>query len=223
MKRDEFEFNGHRAVVLLPDKPNGKWIWKTEFFTAFDQAEVKLNEMGYTRVYYEISDMYGNDEAVELMHIFQRELLKRYDLDTKCYLFGFSRGGLYAFNYALRYPKYVEKIYLDAPVLNLKSWPPKGSKEHLQVLERFNLTEETFDTMHFSPIDKLDEFAKLNIPVLIVAGAIDKTVPHKENCQIMVDYYKERNLEIKYILKENCDHHPHSLEDVDPIVKFVQE
>ena len=39
---------------------NGKWIWKTEFFDAFDQAERALLERGYTRVYYQISDEYGS-------------------------------------------------------------------------------------------------------------------------------------------------------------------
>lgn len=223
MKTEYFNFNGHEATVILPEHPNGKWIWKTEFLDAFDKAEVELNEMGYTRVYYQISDMYGNDEAVRLMHNFHLELIKRFNLDKKAYLFGFSRGGLYAFNYALYYPEYVEKIYLDAPVLNLKSWPPKDSMEHSQVLERYNLNETTFENLHFSPIDKLDEFVKLNIPVLIVAGAIDKTVPHLENCQIMVDYYKKNNLQIEYVLKENCDHHPHSLDDTKPIIEFVKK
>ena len=28
----QFEFNGHVATVICPENPNGKWIWKTEFF-----------------------------------------------------------------------------------------------------------------------------------------------------------------------------------------------
>ena len=51
MKTEYFNFNGHEATVILPEHPNGKWIWKTEFLDAFDKAEVELNEMGYTRVY----------------------------------------------------------------------------------------------------------------------------------------------------------------------------
>ena len=52
----EYEFNGHKATVIVPEKPNGKWIWKTEFLYAFDKAETELVDMGYTRVYYQISD-----------------------------------------------------------------------------------------------------------------------------------------------------------------------
>lgn len=60
MKIEEYVYNGYKATVIIPDEPNGKWIWKTEFLYAFDQAEVALVERGYIRVNYEISDKYGS-------------------------------------------------------------------------------------------------------------------------------------------------------------------
>ena len=223
MRKEEFEYNGYKATVLFPDNFNGKWVWKTEFFYAFDQAEQELFSMGYARVYYEISNMYGSDRAVRLMHLFHLHLREKYGLNTKPYLFGFSRGGLYAFNYALYYPEYVEKLYLDAPVLNLKSWPPRGSEEHSGLLTEYFLNEETFEKYAFSPIDRLKEFEKNDLPVMIVAGDSDEIVPHQENSEIMVNYYRAHGLKIEYILKPGCGHHPHSLQDVTPIIRFVQE
>lgn len=217
----EFEFNGFPATVIIPDNFNGRWIWKTEFFYAYDNAEQSLLNLGFARVYYQISDMYGNDLSVRLMHKFHQFVVKKFNLCQKTILFGFSRGGLYAFNYALFYPEAVEKIYLDAPVLNLKSWPNKSCLEFDEMLERYNLNESAIASFKNSPVDNLEEFSKNGIPVLIVAGAVDTTVPHKENCQIMVDFYKSKGLKIKYILKENCGHHPHGLEDVSPIIDFV--
>ena len=78
MKTEVFEWNGYTATVLIPDSPNGKWIWKTEFFHEFEQAEVALFDRGYTRVYYQISDKFGSASAVRLMRSFHEELLKRY-------------------------------------------------------------------------------------------------------------------------------------------------
>ena len=49
MRKEEFEYNGYKATVLIPDNFNGKWVWKTEFFYAFDQAEQQLFSMGYIR------------------------------------------------------------------------------------------------------------------------------------------------------------------------------
>ena len=216
-----FKYEGHDGFILIPDNFNGRWIWKTEFFTAFDQAERALFDRGYARVYYGISDMYGCDKAVRLMHAFHLYIAKEYGLSSKPYLFGFSRGALYAFNYALYYPDACEKLYLDAPVLNLRSWP-KDEKEHAEVLYHYNLSEETFESCRFSPIEFLDEFSKNGIPVLIVAGDSDRVVPHTENAQIMVDYYRSHGPPIDYILKPGCDHHPHSLDDVTPIIEFIE-
>ena len=222
MKTEEFIFSGNKAIVILPENPNGKYIWKTEFFYAFDGAERALSERGYTRVTYQISNRYGSDEAVRLMHAFQRFLTAKYGLSEKAILFGFSRGALYAFNYALFYPEYVDRIYLDAPVLNLRSWPPRGSAEFRGLLAEYRLTEDAFDAFGYSPIDRLREFSQNDIPLLIVAGDSDHTVPHGENCGILADYYRENGLPLEYILKKGCDHHPHSLEDVTPIIDFVE-
>ncbi len=224
MRTEEFELNGFKATVLIPEKPNGKWVWKTEFFTAFDQAERALFDKGYTRVYYRVSDMYGSTRAVRLMRNFHKELLKRFSfLDEQAILFGFSRGGLYAFNYVLYYPESVSKVYLDAPVLNLKSWPKKDSKEQKEFFEEYNLNEQTFDSFNGSPIDCLEEFFSYKIPTLLVAGGSDEVVPFIENGGIMVEKAKELGVEIKVIVKETCGHHPHCLEDVTPIIEFVEK
>lgn len=41
MRKEEFEYNGYKATVLFPENFNGKWVWKTEFFYAFDHAEIR--------------------------------------------------------------------------------------------------------------------------------------------------------------------------------------
>lgn len=224
MRKEEFEVNGYKATVLISEKPNGKWIWKTEFLYAFDQAEQALLEKGYTRVYYQISGMYGSERAVRLMENFHRELLKRYSfLEEKTVLFGFSRGGLYAFNYALYYPERVDKIYLDAPVLNLKSWPPQGSGDQQQFFEEYNINTEIFENFHNSPVDRLEEFFGYKIPVLLIAGDSDEIVPFSENGGIMSVKAKKVRAELELILKKDCGHHPHSLQNIQPILRFLEK
>ena len=223
MQTITFTFNGYQATVIRPEKPNGKWIWKTEFLYAFDQAEQALLEKGYTRVYYSISDKYGSYQAVRLMHNFYRFVVKEYNLDEKCALFGFSRGGLYAFNFALSYPEYVEKIYLDAPVLDMRTWPPKGSVEREQLYNEYTLTEETLAYFNGHPIENLKEFFALNIPLLLIAGGEDEVVPFEKNSGKLIQYCKDNGIRITYIVKPSGKHHPHSLEDVTPIVDFIEK
>ncbi len=222
MKELKFMFQGHEATVIRPDNPNGKWIWKTEFLYAFDKAEQELLDLGYTRVYYQISHRYGSYRAVRMMHEFHKFVVQEFGLDEKCFLFGFSRGGLYAFNYALFYSEYVEKIYLDAPVLDMRSWPPKGSVERAQVYEEYDLTEETLAHFKGHPIENLPEFFALNIPLLLIAGDADEIVPFEANAKRMMDYCRDNGIKITSIVKPGCKHHPHSLEDTTPILDFVQ-
>ena len=216
-----FEFNGYQATVIRPEKPNGKWIWKTEFLYAFDSAEQALLAQGYTRVYYQISNKYGSYNAVRLMHAFHKFIIQQYGLCDKAILFGFSRGGLYAFNYALFYPECVEKVYLDAPVLDMKTWPAKGSEEQNQMFEEYGLNEETLQTWKGNPIDNLQEYFSLNIPTLVVAGDSDEVVDFERNAGLMIEYCKTYGIKLENYIKPGCKHHPHSLEMVSPIIRFI--
>lgn len=223
MKTEKFEYNGYQATVIIPDNPNGRWVWKTEFFYAFDQAERALLNDGFTRVYYQISNKYGGPDAVRLMHLFHLHLIESYPfLRKKALLFGFSRGGLYAFNYALYYPEYVEKVYLDAPVLDMKSWPEKDSPEQAQMFGEYCLNEETLLRFCGNPVDKMAEYFDLKIPTLIVAGDADEVVPLNENAGRMIEFCEQNKIPLIYTVKPGCKHHPHSLEDVSFIVDFIE-
>ena len=218
----EFEFNGYNATVIIPEKPNGKWIWKTEFLYAFDDAEKALLSRGYTRVYYQISDMYGSYRAVRLMREFQKFVVKEFSLCEKAILFGFSRGGLYAFNYALFYPENVEKVYLDAPVLDMKTWPWQGSVEQAEMFNEYALNITTLPYFKGNPADNLKEYFSLKIPTLLVAGGKDEVVPFEFNAKKMINYCNRNGIALEYYVKPDCGHHPHSLENVSPIIIFVE-
>ena len=53
---EKFTVNGYEATVIIPSEPNGEWLWKTEFFYAFDKAEKSLCEKGFLRAYFSISE-----------------------------------------------------------------------------------------------------------------------------------------------------------------------
>ena len=219
----KFDFNGCPATVVVPDNANGEWVWKTEFFHAFDMAERDLFDRGYTRVYYKLSDRYGSYGAVRMMHLFYLHVVHEFGLRDKCHLFGFSRGGLYAFNFCLSYPEYVASLYLDAPVLDMKSWPPKGSEEQMQLFEEYTLSEDTLSLFRDNPVDNLSEFFALDIPLMLVAGDADELVPLEENGGVLLDYCEKNGIAVVSIVKKGCGHHPHSLEDTAPIIEFIKK
>lgn len=223
MQEIKLEFNGYEAVVIRPENPNGKWIWKTEFLHAFEESELRLLELGYTRVTYRIKDMWGSPRAVRLMNKFQKFIVKEFNLSEKAILFGFSRGGTYAFNYALFYPDFVEKVYLDAPVLDLSSLIGPGVSLLPQIYDEFTLTEQTIKSYAGHPVKNFKEFFDAKIPLLLIAGGADEVVPFELNAKKMMDFCKENGIEITSIVKPDCLHHPHSLDDVTPIIDFVEK
>ena len=172
--------------------------------------------------YHRVSDLYGCPASVTMTKEFFDEAVNAYRLSAQPALFGFSRGGLYAFNFALAHSEYVDKIYLDAPVLDLKTWPTKSKNpsEFSGMLNSYGLTEEEFGSFAGSPVDKLEEFFALSIPLLVVAGDSDATVPFEENAGRLIEYANANGYDITYIVEEGKDHHPHSLTDVSVIVDF---
>jgi lysophospholipase L1-like esterase/pimeloyl-ACP methyl ester carboxylesterase len=228
-RRHDFYLNGREAILIEPKSaaPGNPWIWRTEFFDAFPYADMAMLEKGYCIAYYRISNLYGCPEAVAMMHEFHDYLIDSYGLSKQVVLFGFSRGGLYAFNYAATYSHLVAAIYLDAPVLDLRSWPggegegegSPGEWEECKVI--YGLNDHTLSSFRGSPIHRADEIVKAGIPVIIVAGDADAVVPYKENGAILIEQLKRSGGKIKLILKPGVGHHPHSLEDPKEIVDFI--
>lgn len=220
-RKEVYEFAGHEATVIIPDSFNGEWIWKTEFFYAFDKLEASLCEKGFARVYYQISDMYGSPKSIELMYEFYKDLIKRFGFQKQCYMIGFSRGALYAFNFALAHEDIVKRMYLDAPVLDLRTWPHiEDEYEHTlyeQVLEQYGFAshQDYLDYKKY-PVDRFEEYFDLNIPTLLVAGKDDTLVPFDKNGQKMIDYANKSKIKnFYYFVKvgsssQGGDHHPHS-------------
>jgi len=225
----DFVVDGRNCLLVLPKTPApGKpWIWRTEFFGHEPQGDIALLGKGFHVAYMDLQNQYGAPAALDHMDKFHAHLTKEFGLARKTVLEGFSRGGLFAFNWAARNPQRVAALYVDAPVCDFKSWPGgkgkgQGSPGDWQnVLAVYGLTEAQALAYKLNPVDNLAPLAKAKIPILSVCGEADKTVPIDENTRVVETRYKALGGEIVVIAKPNCDHHPHSLVDPKPIVDFV--
>ena len=225
----DFEIAGHAALIVKPKVPaEGRpWIWRTEFFGHEPQGDLALLGHGWHVAYFKVSDMYGAPPAIELMDKFHAEVTKEFGLAKRAVLEGFSRGGLYAVNFAATQPDKTSALYLDAPVLDIRSWPGgKGAGKGdarcwAQALQIYGLTDETAKDFKGNPLDRLEPIARAHIPILSVAGDADGVVPLKENTAILKQRYEALGGKIEVIVKPGVDHHPHSLKDPKPIVDFL--
>ncbi|ULL15369.1 hypothetical protein DVH26_13525 [Paenibacillus sp. H1-7] len=230
-ERTDFFVSGRECIVIAPDKAAAgrPWVWRTEFFDAFSYADMALLEQGWHIAYCRLSHMYGCPGAVELMDRFQAQVKERFGLAPKAALFGFSRGGLYAVQYAAAHPGSVLALYLDAPVLDIRSWPAglgSGSgapQQWEECLAVYGLNEQTAASFRGNPLDHAEALVRAGIPILVVAGDQDAAVPFSENGALLEERVKQLGGTIRTIVKPGVGHHPHSLEEPQPIVDFMKE
>jgi lysophospholipase L1-like esterase/dienelactone hydrolase len=226
----DFTFNGRKAKIVKPRRAaEGKpFIWNCRFWNVEPQTEIALLDRGFHVVYCDVSELFGNKEAIDAWNQFY-DLLQKAGLSKKVCLEGFSRGGIYAYNWAVQNPGKVACVYVDAPVLDVKSWPGgKGSSKanNTAEWEAFKkdygyTTDEQALTWKGNPIDKVPQIVLGGYPMLHVVGDADDLVPVSENTAIFEKQVLALKGNITVIHKPNVGHHPHSLANPTPIVDFI--
>ncbi|QJE95196.1 GDSL-type esterase/lipase family protein [Luteolibacter luteus] len=228
-ERLDFKVDERDALLVRPKQPakGNPWIWRTEFFGHEPQADLELLARGYHVAYIDVQNMYGAPVAMRHMDALYDQLVGAQGLSKKVTLEGFSRGGLFAFNWAALNPERVTALYVDAPVCDFKSWPggkgvgPGSPEDWKRCLQAYGLSEAEAMAYSKNPVDQLAPLAKAGIPVLAVIGDSDEVVPVAENIDLVEKRYKELGGKIEVIRKAGGKHHPHSLPDPKPIVDFI--
>lgn len=218
---EDFKVNGIDATIIKPTiAPNGRWIVRPAFIGAYPYVDDCLLSQGYTVAFYDVTNEYGNVKAQNNFKDFLKYCRKKYNLNDKVILEGFSRGGFFVLCYAVNHPEDVEKIYVDNPVCNLRSWPMKQSHHlYVEAERKWKDCDCEIDSIYDYPIKNFDSIIKHNIPVVLVYGCQDTLVPYEENFGL-IDAKGYENLYV--IPKENVGHVPHSLKECERIVEFLK-
>ncbi len=225
----DFTFQGKNAKVVRPKNaaPDHPWVWRARFWGHEPQTDIALLERGFHVVYCDVAEMFGNDESLSIWDSYY-QMLTGAGLAKKSVMEGMSRGGVYIYRWAAKYPERVAAIYADAPVLDLKSWPGgkgqgSGSSKDWETFKNdFGLKSEQ-EALDFrgNPLDLTDEIAKADFPMLHVVGDADDVVPVSENTEPFEKKILDAGGAIKVIHKPGIGHHPHSVPNPKPIIDFV--
>lgn len=221
-----FAYQDREAIVVCPKHAatGTPWIWRPAFFGAFASVDEELLRRGFHVAYYDLTHLYGSPRARKSGTDFYWNMVRMYGLSPKVTLEGFSRGGLFAYNWAADHPDKVACIYVDAPVCNVFSWPgrsPENAGLWKGLLEEWGLADDQMNSFSGNPIDRLKPLTDAGIPVICVCGDSDKVVPFSENSAIVRQRYTAMGAPFELILKPGVDHHPHSLSDPAPVVDFI--
>lgn len=228
----EFVLEDYTCKLIKPKcKPNGKWVLKTHYFTAFPETERLFLERGYHLAFQTNRTSFATEDDIERKARFVKFVSKEFSLASTCSMVGMSCGGLYAVRLAVAHPELADVLYLDAPVMSLLSLCDLGSaKSGLRdaTLEALGMTISEMLSYREHPIDKMHILLGRDIPIVMVSGDADTVVPYEENGAILEDYYRRHGGRIRVWLKPGGDHHPHGLTDkesevVDAIEAFSLE
>lgn len=225
----EFSNAGTQCLVVQPtfEAPGKPWMIRARFWNHEPQTDIAMLENGFHIVYCDVADLYGSNEAVEHWNSFYKRMVKA-GFNKKVALEGMSRGGLIVYNWAAQNPEKVACIYVDAPVMDMKSWPMgKGksagsAQDTKQMLKAYRFADEA-EAINWkgNPTDLAPVMAKARIPILHVVGDADQVVPIAENTTVFEQRMQEAGAPITIIHKPGVDHHPHSLSAPAPIVRFI--
>jgi pimeloyl-ACP methyl ester carboxylesterase len=226
-EQTEITINDRNAIIVKPKgKKNGKWVLKTEYFDALPKVQLELLSKGYHLAYSENITRWYNPDDTKAHKELARYMHDELGLDKKCVIIGMSCGGMKGIYFASEYPELVSCMYLDAPVVNFLSCPfALGKAECANLIEEFTKhTGRTLvDMLTFRnhPFDKISTLTSHKIPLILICGDSDKTVPFEENGLFLKEAYEKTDCDFEFVLKENSGHHPHSLEDNTPIIDFI--
>jgi sialidase-1 len=229
-KRVDFVYDTRRCTMVMPAQAaaHRPWIWRARFFGHEPQADLMLLQKGFHLVYMDVAGLFGSPTAVKHWDAFYAYLTEVHHLNTRVALEGMSRGGLIVYNWAKVNPQRVACIYADNPVCDFKSWPAGQGRSRRHdpswqaCLQAYGLSEVQALAYQHNPVDDLEALARAVVPILHVCGTADTVVPIAENSDLLEQRYKKLGGKITVIRKPGLDHHPHSLEDPRPIVKFIQ-
>jgi pimeloyl-ACP methyl ester carboxylesterase len=227
--RIDFSVDGRKVTVVEPRQVrNGRpWVWHGEFFGHRPIPDVALLGRGHHIVFAAFSDQFGGPAAIAHWEKVYLQLVQHFSLNPQSALVGTSRGGLYCYNWAARYPERVSCIFGDAPVCDLKSWPlgmGNGTRSEAEVAKLMAVygveNVPRLLEVAVNPTDHLQPIALRHIPILHVSGDADTIVPMAENTEALQKAYQKLGGKMEVIVKPGIGH-VHGLDDSTPIIEFI--
>ena len=221
-RRTKFDFGGRTAWIVEPSvapRDGMPWTWTLQWAEAFvDRTGVPdLLKRGFHHATIDLFDTRMDEAGLAAAAAFQKFLVEDLGLAPKANLVGMSWGGFFATRYAAAHPANVAKLYLDAPLLCFD-----GFKLDIGPWAARRPASGAWADDPEMPVNKAERLAAAKIPVLLLYGGEDQTVPAKLNCERFLPRFKAAGGTVDVIRRNLFGHHPHGLDPdkTRPIVDF---
>lgn len=225
-----FEFKGRKAWVVEPlagvaEGSERPWVWTMQWMGSFVKrtgAWALVENHGYCHVHLEAFDTRANDEGLQALAEFHDYLVAKLGFARKAKLIGMSWGGFYSVRYAHQFPDRVQRIYLDAPLLNFDLFED-ARPGRIDLWEALRPQGCWSDDPRM-PVNMAAAVARAGIPVFLLYGGEDQTVNPKLNCELFASRFKAAGGKLEVEQRRFFGHHPHGLEldETQRLVDFFE-
>ena len=214
--RTKFDFNGFTAWVVEPDgapAEGAPWTWTMQWAEAYvDRTGVPdLLKEGWRHVTIELFATRMDEKGLETAAAYQKFLVDELGFAPQACLVGMSWGGFFSTRYANAHPGNVRRIYLDAPLLSFNIFAARDPKRIGPWAETAPADGKWADDPRM-PVNMAESLAKTGIPVLLLYGGQDQTVPPAANCELFAQRFKAAGGTIEVVNRPLFGHHPHGLD-----------
>lgn len=219
-----FKFQGHEAWVVEPGcvpRADRAWTWTMQWADAFVERTGVLDLLarGWHHVTIDTFRYRMNEEGLRVSRAFQKFLVEELGFKQKANLVGMSWGGFFSTRYASRHPECVLKMYLDAPLLvldRLRGLPEADTAEKAERIigpwARMKRKSGEWKDDPKMPVNLAEKLAKSGIPILLLYGSEDQTVPPMLNSEVFIKKFIDAGGKINVRRRYLYGHHPHGEE-----------
>jgi pimeloyl-ACP methyl ester carboxylesterase len=232
MLKTMFPYGGRewdvRVVKPGSAAPGRPWMWRPEFFGAFDAVDQELVRRGWHLLFLDLPNQYGSPFAREAHKEFLKCMVETHRLSQSGVFIGLSRGGLAALHLAMDNPERCQALYLDNPVCDFRSWPggmdggPGNKSDWANLLAAYDISDAAARSHENQPLSRLTHAFIREMPLALVGGLKDEIVPWETNGGRLVQLWREVEGPLWLETKPNGYHHPHGPTDIMPIVEFLK-
>ena len=218
------DYIGWQGWIVEPKnpQPGRKWVWCMKWPGAFAEGtgQVDALERGYYYVYFE-NTKWMNPTGTEWAKKWRDFLVHRLGFAPKAHLIGLSWGGFFSSRYAANYPEDVADIYLDCPVMGFHDFKFENYLGKKSCWAQEDGAAHDWLNDPLMPVNLADRIAAAKLPILLLYGGKDKTVPPAGNCELFLKRLRAAGGDAQVVCRPENDHHPHGYTDKADFHKVV--
>lgn len=199
-RRLTFPFIGHTAWVTLPKEaaPSRPWLWRARFPGYHDEIDLALLQRGFHVAHVDTANLYGSPRAMGIWDAFYRHVTATYGLNPRAAFHGCSRGGLFLYAFANRWPERVAVLYGDTPVMDFTSWPEgkdgrgqRSEEDWARLKQAYGFASDAeAEAWRGSGLHAAERLARAHIPIWHTIGPEDAVVPPRHNTEPFAERFR---------------------------------